>query len=97
MSKPEQCDVCGTKAYVLRLTQGDKQGKVEMTRFKIAAVNRHLYACPECWDRVEAAIIVKDWTMLPDGPLKRAFQQAAAQRDRGKEGNNNGRSEPRCQ
>lgn len=61
------CDVCGQ--HILPIFDESYE------RFGVKGVERELQCHNNCRPLLEAA--GGDWTKLPDGPLKKAFQEAA--------------------
>jgi len=60
-----KCDVCG--GYILF----DKS----INPFSLSGADRELHCHDACKRKVLAAMAAKDWTLLPDGPLRRAYQE----------------------
>ena len=71
-AKPKECGVCGLSVYLLSLQDAISKG-VPMKQFTMAALTEPLSACELCQPKMEAAVLARDWTMLPDGPLKAMF------------------------
>lgn len=64
------CDVCDK--YILPLI--DKEGNNEMVNcFRIKGINKDLHCHNDC--RKLLISIGKDWKKLPDGNIKRAFEE----------------------
>ncbi len=84
-AKPKRCDLCGLSVYLLSLMDGiSKDGP--MKQYRMAGLKRPVWACEICQPRLELAVITKDWKLLPDGPLKKAFEKEAERREAEKGG-----------
>lgn len=77
---PKQCDLCGCSIYFLSLMDGISKG-APMKLYMMAGLTRPMWACELCQPRLELAVITKDWKLLPDGPLKKAFEKEAERRE----------------
>lgn len=64
------CDVCGR--YILPIT-----GKEIGTVFRVKWIDENLVYCNKCKAILRKASKSGDWKMLPDGPLRQAFEEAA--------------------
>ncbi len=84
-TKPRQCDLCGLSVYLLSLMDGIGKD-VPMRQYRMAGLKRPVSACEICQPRLELAVITKDWKLLPDGPLKKAFEKEAERREAQKGG-----------
>lgn len=61
------CDVCGN--YVLPFI--NESGNP----FRIKGVDQDLHACDKCFVKVKDAFAKKDWTLLPEGRLRKCFEE----------------------
>ncbi len=74
MTRPTQCDICGSSVYALQLFSNEGED-FQMTRFRLPSASRDAYGCTACIMKLEAAQIAKDWTLLPPGPMRKAFEK----------------------
>ena len=63
-----RCDVCG--GFILI--------DVSMNPFRVKGCPDELHAHDKCVEPTKAAFAAKDWKMLPEGPLREAFQKQEA-------------------
>ncbi len=71
-SSGAKCDVCGN--YILPLDPNER-----VNTFSVKGISRDLHADNACKELVLAA--GDDWTKLPPGPLREAFEEAHAETD----------------
>jgi hypothetical protein len=71
-SSGPRCDVCGE--YILPIDPEEL-----MHEFSVKGIDRILHCDNKCKAIMKAA--GSDWTKLPDGPLRKAFEEAAAKAD----------------
>ena len=62
------CDVCGK--HILPIDPDEMVNK-----FIIAGFWRELHCDNACRELVEQALCQKDWRLLPEGPLRKAFEE----------------------
>ena len=62
------CDICGR--YILPIT-GDER----INFFKLKGLDKELTCDNECKLILDKAIEKRDWTILPEGPLREVFEQ----------------------
>lgn len=64
------CDVCGK--YILPIAD-------EMVHsFRIKGIDSDLCCDNECKKILENTQVTQDWKLLPDGPLRKAFEDATS-------------------
>lgn len=67
-----QCDVCGD--FILGFLPDDT-----MTAFALGGIEQELLAHTKgCIDKMRAASAANDVTLLPDGPIRKAYEKHAA-------------------
>lgn len=63
-----RCDVCGH--FILpRFSES-------VNPFKCKGIDKMLHCDDDCRAILEEALKKKDWKLLPDGPLRKAFEEA---------------------
>ena len=71
-SSGAKCDVCGK--YILPVQPGEM-----VNNFAIVGIKQALHCDNACRVLVEQAIKVKDYKLLPHGPLREVFEKQAAE------------------
>jgi len=69
------CDVCGK--YILGLTEQDMVYEV-----KITGIDQILHYCYKCDNILHESVEKHDYKLLPEGRLKKVFQDAETQQER---------------
>ena len=72
-SSGPKCDVCGH--FILPI---DPEERVHT--FSIQGIEQDLHCDNACKEKLLAA--AADWTLLPEGPLRKAFEEANAKEER---------------
>jgi hypothetical protein len=68
-SSGPKCDVCGH--FILPIDPEER-----VNTFSVKYIEKDLHCHNACKEKVLAA--GKDWTLLPEGPLRKAFEEANA-------------------
>ena len=63
-----RCDVCGN--FILFEA---------VNKFKVQGIGQMLHAEDECWEAVQKAQEAEKWELLPNGPLRKVFEEANAE------------------
>jgi hypothetical protein len=67
-----RCDVCGQ--LILPIDENER-----VNEFSVKGISQTLICDNKCKAAVEIAMAAKDWQLLPSGPLRQTFEEAAAQ------------------
>ena len=67
-SSGARCDICGH--YILPLSQDER-----VHFFGVHGIDRELH-CDNACKKLLQEIVKDDWEKLPDGPLRKVFQEA---------------------
>ena len=68
MSSGMNCDVCGN--YIFGLTDEDKY-----YCFTVKGIEQELHSCKKCKKILFEADLINDWKKLPEGRLRKAFEE----------------------
>lgn len=71
-SSGAKCDVCGN--YILGLLPDEM-----IHPFSVQGIDQTLHSCNKCKDIITG--VGKDWTKLPEGPLRKAFEKAQGEEE----------------
>jgi hypothetical protein len=66
-----RCDVCGL--LILSIDEDER-----VNEFSVKGIEQTLICDNKCKAAVETAMTAKDWQLLPSGPLRKVFEDAAA-------------------